>query len=499
MPPHSKMKSYTTFMMCCTVFFLFADQNILAPNLSAIAEDFNMSDEERDEMLGGYIAFGFFVVGGPVALLVGYLADTVNRPLLFGLVVAFGELATFCAYWVTNYAELFVCRVLTGISIGGAAPIIFSMLGDMYPEESRIYVSTLIGISLGAGISGGQLLSGMVGPELGWRAPFLFVAIPSLICAALVFFTVHDPPRGDQEKETRRLRELGVTLNQAAHNPMVTFNHTAGPQDEESKEGYHGDIELNRLESGSSSFRSADHSGFQLSQSEHLHEPVSNRSSDESQSGVTDMDTSVSFSQQSAHTLQDVHDEHNEHGPDGAAVHVTPAEYSERITWDKVRQLFRTRSVVVIFIQGFPGCLPWGMIFVFLNDYFSTDRGMTVRSATAALTAFGLGGLTGQMFGGWVGQKLYNRDPRLQCVLMGGTTMLSVLPMLYLLNTRNVTDTGFYVMAVIAGFMVSMNGPNVRAVLQVRFVYFAYDDMNVSPTLTSPNGPMCCRMCAPRR
>jgi MFS family permease len=78
------MRTYTTLMLCITVFFLFADQNLLAPNLSAIAKDFEFTDSERDEKLGGYIAFGFFVVGGPVALLVGYFTDTVNRCLLFG-------------------------------------------------------------------------------------------------------------------------------------------------------------------------------------------------------------------------------------------------------------------------------------------------------------------------------------------------------------------------------------------------------------------------------
>ena len=109
------MRSYTTLILCLTVFFLFADQNLLAPNLSAIAKDFGFNDHQRDELLGGYIAFGFFIVGGTIALLVGYFTDTVHRCMLFGFVVAFGESACFATYWVKNYGELFVCRILTGI------------------------------------------------------------------------------------------------------------------------------------------------------------------------------------------------------------------------------------------------------------------------------------------------------------------------------------------------------------------------------------------------
>ncbi len=132
------MRSYTTFMLSLTVFFLYADQNLLAPNLSAVAEDFGFSDHERDEKLGGYIAIGFFIIGGPVALLVGYFADSFNRARLFALVVIFGETACFATFWVITYDQLFFCRVLTGVSIGGATPIIFSMLGELCTRYSNL-------------------------------------------------------------------------------------------------------------------------------------------------------------------------------------------------------------------------------------------------------------------------------------------------------------------------------------------------------------------------
>ena len=40
---------YPTILICLTVAFLFADQNLLAPNLSKIANDFGFSNEERDD------------------------------------------------------------------------------------------------------------------------------------------------------------------------------------------------------------------------------------------------------------------------------------------------------------------------------------------------------------------------------------------------------------------------------------------------------------------
>ena len=106
------------------------------------------------------------------------------------------------------------------------------------------------------------------------------------------------------------------------------------------------------------------------------------------------------------------------------------------------------------------------MIYVFLNDYFSSERGMTVEMATLSLVLFAMGGFFGQGVGGFLGQYLYNRDKRWPCVLMGCTTIISVLPMFYLLNTSEIGDPLFFIVCIFAGFIIAMNGPNVRSVLQ---------------------------------
>lgn len=70
---------------------LSADQNLLAPNLTAVANDFGFNDEERDKYLGGFISAAFFLLGAPAALIVGYLSDVTNRTRLLFWVVILGE------------------------------------------------------------------------------------------------------------------------------------------------------------------------------------------------------------------------------------------------------------------------------------------------------------------------------------------------------------------------------------------------------------------------
>ena len=95
-----------------TITILFADMNLLAPNLSTIAEEFDMDDDERDVKLGGMIALGFFFVGAPVSFAIGWLADSIDRSPLFAATVFVGELGCFFTAFVRAYWQLYVCRLV---------------------------------------------------------------------------------------------------------------------------------------------------------------------------------------------------------------------------------------------------------------------------------------------------------------------------------------------------------------------------------------------------
>lgn len=193
--PWASERGRTVSLYFVTVTVLFMDMNLMAPNLSTIAEEFGMDDDERDVKLGGMIALGFFFVGAPVSFLVGFLADSINRSPLFAATVFVGELGCLGAAFVTSYPQLYVCRVLTGISIGGAIPIIYSVLGDLYPSKKRASISAVITTGTGIGAGMGQVIAGSL---QSWRHPFIIVAIPGLICSILLL-GIKDPERGASE------------------------------------------------------------------------------------------------------------------------------------------------------------------------------------------------------------------------------------------------------------------------------------------------------------
>ena len=158
---------FVTLQIGLISFFMFADQNLMGPNLTLIAEDFGMTDV-KDQYLGGLIPLVFWLLGGAVALFIGYCTDLISRKYLFVLVVIVGEIPCLLSGFADTYIEFFIMRVLTGIGIGGIIPLTYSLLGDLYSANERIKVVTLIGLASGMGIAMGQLTAGMMGDSFGW-------------------------------------------------------------------------------------------------------------------------------------------------------------------------------------------------------------------------------------------------------------------------------------------------------------------------------------------
>ena len=62
--------------------------------------------------------------------------------------------------------------------------------------------------------------------------------------------------------------------------------------------------------------------------------------------------------------------------------------------------------------QGFPGCIPWGVMNVFLMDYLISNRGASKEAAFLVSACFGLGATVGQILAGIIGPSVYKRDKR---------------------------------------------------------------------------------------
>lgn len=87
--------------------------------------------------------------------------------------------------------------VVTGISIGGSFPLLYSICADLFPANKRTFIASAVHMAIAVGAGLGQLMSGFVGPKAGWRWPFFLVSVPSVLSAVLLWLTVPEPIRSD--------------------------------------------------------------------------------------------------------------------------------------------------------------------------------------------------------------------------------------------------------------------------------------------------------------
>ncbi len=345
---------YAVILLAVINLFLFADQNLMAPNLTQIAHDFGFDALQRDVKLGGNISLVFWVLGAVVTLGIGYFTDMMSRKKLFIAVVLVGGIPCFLTGFARNYTELFWLRALTGIGIGGIIPLTYSLIGDYFSRSSRAAASAVVSLAQGLGIAVGQLLAGFIGPEYGWRLPFIIVALPNIFLIALFWLTVKEPPRGITEDSLKDLIESGQA-------------------------------------------------------------------------------------------------------------------YTGKINWSLYKEIFTIKTNVLAFLQGIPGCVPWGVFFIFLNDFFAQDKGFSVESATLIVMAAGAACIAGGFFGGLLGNKLYNIKPIYLPLLCAVTTLAGIIPTAMLLNypsqagAANPGMAAPLAIAVVSGFLISVTGPNLYA------------------------------------
>ena len=142
--------------------------------------------------------------------------------------------------------------------------------------------------------------------------------------------------------------------------------------------------------------------------------------------------------------------------------------YERKLSWRGFYHAVRHNpSNFILLWQGFFSSLPWGVIFVFLNDFLSQERGFSVPDATFLVAVFGVGCAAGGILGGYFGQKVSALDRSYLPLFMAVTTVLGILPFMLLLNSHFTNAHGFkgLLCAGMGGLVASLPSVNVRPCL----------------------------------
>ncbi len=141
-------------------------------------------------------------------------------------------------------------------------------------------------------------------------------------------------------------------------------------------------------------------------------------------------------------------------------------ETSHKIGLADVKRLFSNRTNVLALLQGIPGCVPWGLIFTFLVDFYEKSKGFSPADGAFLITVFGGVLVLGGFLGGFAGKWVYHRNRAMLPVYCGVCVLLGVFPMLYIVNFGGSSLATPLIAAAVGGLVIPQAGPNIRAILQ---------------------------------
>jgi AAHS family 4-hydroxybenzoate transporter-like MFS transporter len=161
-------RQWLVFFLCfCVAGFDGFDTQVIAFTGPAIAKTFGMAPQD---MTAIFIAGTLGMALGAMAL--GSIGDRVGRRI--GVLCAMGLFAifSFAVAFATSPTQIVALRLLTGLGMGGATPVVLALAAEYSPLRIRGTVLTVVLFGLpGGAVLGGVLAGGWL-PVLGWQGMY---------------------------------------------------------------------------------------------------------------------------------------------------------------------------------------------------------------------------------------------------------------------------------------------------------------------------------------
>lgn len=198
---------YTIFVFTVLAAFDNIIIGLFPPLFSSIAKDLNVQVSALGLVSGINI-----LVTSISSIYWGYLSGKYNRSRLIIIGTIIWSASVFLTSRSSNYLQLFIFQVFTGIGLGCIASIGFSVLTDYIPHRFRGMLLSLWGMSQGFGGIAGALMASLIAPDTSWRKPFEIVSIIGLSLIILYLF-IKEPTLGGSEPELQELIKKGYEYN----------------------------------------------------------------------------------------------------------------------------------------------------------------------------------------------------------------------------------------------------------------------------------------------
>ena len=196
---------FALFILTIANVSSFIDRQILSLLVKPIKRDLHLTDTEMSLLMGLSFALFYTLFG----MFIGRLADRKSRRnIIMAGITVWSAMTTLCA-GIGTYTQFFFARMGVGVGEATLSPSAYSMISDMFPKSKLatalsifslgIFLGSGLAMLIGSGIVAKLPTEGLVnvplfGEIFPWQLIFLYVGLPGLAIALLLFF-VKEPER----------------------------------------------------------------------------------------------------------------------------------------------------------------------------------------------------------------------------------------------------------------------------------------------------------------
>lgn len=132
-----------------------------------------------------------------------------------------------------------------------------------------------------------------------------------------------------------------------------------------------------------------------------------------------------------------------------------------RVKLSDLKKILTNRSLLILFVQGAFGTIPWTVISYWIITYLEDVRKMAPNTVTLVLLLWILALVAGNIVSGYLSDYMFRRTPRGRALLGAIVVFLSV-PLVYF-TMYAASDQLFYALGFVTALVIPMAGPSVSA------------------------------------
>ena len=132
-----------------------------------------------------------------------------------------------------------------------------------------------------------------------------------------------------------------------------------------------------------------------------------------------------------------------------------------KFNWKALSQIFKRKSLWMVYAQGFTGVFPWNVITYYIFGYLGTERGYNETTTLLIMAPAILLMAAGYPAGGWLGDKIFKRHKGGRLIASEIGIILGMVGLFAALSTPNDQVLLFGILMCFTAFFMPFASPNI--------------------------------------